>query len=82
MPLVLRCAQGHRPGDWGPDDYDVLDGERDIGRIFRINVATEVWWWGVGFQLTGRKSHGTADSLDAAKAAFKAEYERWQRKPS
>jgi hypothetical protein len=51
--------------DWEPDDYDVFDGERDVGRIFRINAAPEVWWWGVGFQLTGRKSHGTADSLDA-----------------
>jgi hypothetical protein len=25
MPLVLRRAQGHRPGDWEPDDYDVFD---------------------------------------------------------
>jgi hypothetical protein len=27
--------------------------------------------------LTGRKSYGDASSLDEAKAAFKAEYERW-----
>jgi hypothetical protein len=25
MPLLLRRAQGHRPGDWNPDDFDVLD---------------------------------------------------------
>ncbi len=34
MPLLLHRAQGHRPGDWGPDDYDVMDGERNVGRIF------------------------------------------------
>jgi hypothetical protein len=34
----------------------------------------ETWFWGVSFQLTGRKSYGHAASLDEAKAAFKAEY--------
>jgi hypothetical protein len=34
---------------------------------------------GVAFQLTGRKSYGNALTLDVAKAAFKTEYERWQR---
>jgi hypothetical protein len=29
--------------------------------------------------LTGRKSYGRADSLEAAKASCKTEYERWQR---
>jgi hypothetical protein len=37
----------------------------------------ETWFWGVSFQLTGRKSYGHAPSLDAAKAAFRAEYETW-----
>lgn len=79
MPnLTLRRAQGHRPGDWGLDDYDVLADGHDVGRIFRINAATEVWWWGVGFQFTGRKRYGTAGSLDEAKAAFRAQYERWK----
>jgi hypothetical protein len=76
--LILRRAQGHRPGDWGLDDYDVFDGERDVGRIYRVNAATELWWWGVSFMLTGRKSYGTADTRDEAMAAFKAEYERCQ----
>jgi hypothetical protein len=34
----------------------------------------ETWFWGVSFQLTGRKSYGHAPSLDEAKAAFKTEY--------
>jgi hypothetical protein len=33
----------------------------------------------VSFMLTGRKSYGRADSLEAAKASCKTEYERWRR---
>jgi hypothetical protein len=73
MPLVLRRAQGY----WYPHDYDVLDDGRKVGRIYRINAASEIWWWGVSFQLTGRKSYGDAPTRDAAIAAFRAEYERW-----
>jgi hypothetical protein len=53
---------------------------RDVGRIYRVTDQPESpWFWGVSFQLTGRKSYGHAASLDAAKAAFRAEYECWQR---
>jgi len=58
MALVLRRAQGHRPGDWNSDDFDVLDDGREVGRIYGINAATEIWWWGVSFMLTRRKSYG------------------------
>ena len=40
MTLVLRRAQ---PGDWNPDDFDVLDDGREVGRIYRINAASEIW---------------------------------------
>jgi hypothetical protein len=79
MTLVLRRAQGHRPSDWNEDDFDVLDDGREVGRIYRINAATEIWWWGVSFQLTGRKSYGRVDTREEAMTAFRAEYERWQR---
>ena len=78
MSLVLHNANSHPGGgEWGPDDYDVYDDRRAVGRIYRVNIATELWWWGVSFQLTRRKSFGTASTLDGAKAAFRAEYERW-----
>jgi hypothetical protein len=38
---------------------------------------TEAWFWGVSFDLTGRKSYGNADTLDEAKARFRAEYKKW-----
>jgi hypothetical protein len=58
----------------------VFDGERDVGRIYLIDGydANEAWFWGVSFQLTGRKSYGRAQSLDEAKAAFRAEYLAWK----
>jgi hypothetical protein len=74
MPLVLRRAQGY----WNPDDYDVLDDGRTVGRIYRIKAALEIWWWGVSFQLTGRKSYGDAPTRDVAMIAFRSEDERWR----
>jgi hypothetical protein len=40
--------------------------------------GNETWFWGVSFQLTGRKSCGHAPSLGEAKAAFRAEYAEWK----
>jgi hypothetical protein len=80
MTLVLRRAKvSRRSGEWDNDDFDVFDGKRSVGRIFRVNAATEVWFWGVSFLLTRRKSYGYATNLDEAKWLFKAEYERWKR---
>ena len=64
-------------GPWQHEDFDVFDGDREVGRIYRVNAHDEIWLWGVSFQITGRKSYGHADSLDAAKAAFRAEYLKW-----
>jgi hypothetical protein len=82
MPaLILRRANASRKsGEWQDEDSDVFDGECDVGRIYRVNdfPGRESWFWGVSFDLTKNKSYGYADSLDAAKAAFRAEYERWK----
>jgi hypothetical protein len=48
-----------------------------VGRIYRLNAATEQWWWGVSFMLTGRKSYGHGDTLDEAMT----EYERRKGNP-
>jgi hypothetical protein len=52
----------------------VFDGDREVGRIYRVNSPDDIWFWGVSFLLTNRKSYGHAASLDEAKAAFRAEY--------
>jgi hypothetical protein len=50
-------------------------------RVYQVDAYAghENWFWGVSFQLTGRKSYRHVTTLEEAKAAFKAEYERWQR---
>jgi hypothetical protein len=78
--LLLRRASISRPsGSWHDNDFNVFAGDEVVGRIYRLNAATEAWWWGVAFELTGRESYGYAASLDEAKVAFRAEYEGWQR---
>jgi hypothetical protein len=75
--LILRRANVSRKGgEWKHDDYDVFDAEHCVGRIFL--AANHTWFWGVSFQLTGRKSYGHVPTLDEAKAAFRAEYEKWK----
>ncbi len=76
--LTLRCAQGHRPsGDRGPNDYDILDGERSVGRIFL--QAHGAWFWGLNFMAKRRMIYGSAKSREGAIVAFTAEYETWKK---
>jgi hypothetical protein len=86
MQLALRRANVSRiSGQWQDEDYDVFDGEREVGRIYPGRDGydgKETWFWGVSFDLTGRKSYGRFASLDEAKAVFRAEYEVWQRERS
>ena len=35
----FRRASVYRPGHWADDDYDVYDGERIVGRIFRAEAG-------------------------------------------
>jgi hypothetical protein len=71
--LILRSPSTFRTL-W-PDDFDVFDGELEVGRVYRVtDYPGSPWFWGMSF--IGRKSYGHADSLEEAKAAFKLEYER------
>jgi hypothetical protein len=64
--LTLRRANVSRKGGfWDETDCIFLQ-------------ASGAWFWGVSFQLTGRKSYGHVSTLEEAKAAFRAEYERWK----
>jgi hypothetical protein len=78
--LLRRASLSCSSGSWRHDDFDVFDGECNVGRIYLTNAFgnDKCWFWGVTFQLTGRKSYGTAESLDEAKAALKAEYGKWK----
>lgn len=74
MPALLlrRASVSRKSGSWDDNDFDVFDGDREVGRIFR--EANGTWFWGVSFVISGRKSYGHAPSIAAAQAAFRAEY--------
>jgi hypothetical protein len=79
--LIFRQPQVfRRSGQWRGKDFDVFDGEREVGRVYLVDRdgRGERWFWGVSFRLTGRRSYGHARSLNAAKAAFQEEYEDWK----
>ena len=69
--LILRRAQARKRGERQDEDYDVFDGDRDVGRIYLVHSddGTETWFWGVSFQVTKRKSYGYAMSLEEAEAS-------------
>src|ERR1019366_5693461 len=60
MQLILRRANVFRlSGPWSEDDYDVFEGDRDVGRIYRVtDRPNSEWFWGVSFDLilTGEKA--------------------------
>jgi hypothetical protein len=51
MQLVLRRASISRlSGTWSEHDYDVFDGDRNVGRVYRLDDRPgSVGFWGVGF---------------------------------
>ena len=53
------------------DDYDVLDNGEVVGRIFRIHNSELRRWTARLQEPTG----GVTDSLDQAKAAFRAAWD-------
>ena len=56
MQLILRSAKSSREGgDWNVDDFDVFDGDRLVGRVYRVNSSDPIWFWGVSFLLTNRE---------------------------
>jgi hypothetical protein len=60
--LILRRARVSRKGsERQNEDYNVFDGDRDVGRIYLVHSGgdcTETWFWGVSFKVTKRKSYG------------------------
>ena len=79
-PLILRRANASRKGGpWSEHDFDVFDGRQSVGRIYCAGGRPDgEWFWGVSFQLTGKKDYGRAPSLDEAKTRFRTEYLAWK----
>jgi hypothetical protein len=64
-----------------PDDWDVLDGEGAIGRVFRSSSAPQdrPWMWTITGAIVAPRlpSHGFTATLDETKTAFAGTWRRW-----
>jgi hypothetical protein len=81
MSLKLRRPRDHRAAPGNPDDWDVLDGEGAIGRVFRSSSAPQArpWMWTITGAIVAPRlpSHGFTATLDEAKTAFAGTWRRW-----
>jgi hypothetical protein len=68
-------------GSSSPDDFDIMhDGEK-VGRLYRMNgVGREQWRW-THFWYGRGPNGGVANTLEGAKAAFRAAWEARQLTP-
>jgi hypothetical protein len=81
-PLLLRHARKRKSETWGPDDYNVIQDGRDIGRIFK-----SARWRSRGSPLdvdnhgsdrrAGLQPHGFCATLDEAMAKFAEARRAW-----
>jgi hypothetical protein len=78
--LILKHTKKNRLGaiDWGPNDFDVCEGDHCVGRIFLSVQAPQgrPWFW----TITARDypptihSRGYSETREQAMADFKAKW--------
>jgi hypothetical protein len=70
MPLILRRANVSRAsGSWQHEDDDVFDGDREVGRIYRLTIGRTAHGAGGVVSAHGPETCGHAQTLADAKAA-------------
>jgi hypothetical protein len=74
--LTLSRAVRNREGEWPADDYDVFDGEQQIGRIVLTMKAPQgmPWYWAITARPDSTQNRGYAVSREQAMKELKA---RW-----
>jgi hypothetical protein len=78
--LVLKHANKNRLGaiDWGPNDFDVLNADRCVGRIFMSPQAPQghPWFWTITAREYPRSIHtrGYSATREQAMEDFKAQW--------
>jgi hypothetical protein len=84
MALTLRPTGIERsPAFVHLEDWDVLDDGKPVGRIYERHAAVaspnRAWFWSITEYVeprAGLSISGTAGTLDEAKAAFRANWDR------
>jgi hypothetical protein len=81
MTLILRTRKKHMGWDDAEDDYVVLDGGKSVGRIYKEVHGDSRWCWSINTSPypAPPPHNGVAKTLDAAKQAFKSQYEEMKR---
>jgi hypothetical protein len=80
MTLILKHANKNRLGaiDWGPNDFDVLNADRCVGRIFLSpqSPPNRSWMWTITAMDYPRTiySRGHSATREQAMADFKAQW--------
>jgi hypothetical protein len=73
---LVPASKSRSSGEWSDDDYDVFDGEKVVGRIYRENSRDDYWFWGLAFNERARPTYGRIlGKREDAMAAFKTAYE-------
>ena len=85
MALTMRPTDLDRsPATADIADWMVLDDGIPIGRIYQRHApanADVVWFWSITTYVeprAGLRTSGMAETLEAAKAAFRDSYDKWR----
>jgi hypothetical protein len=84
MALTMRPTDLDRsPATADLDDWIVLDDGTPIGRIYQRHAPANVdvtWFWSITYvePRAGLRTSGMAETLEAAKAAFRDSYDKWR----
>ena len=79
-PLLLKHANKSRLGtiDWGPNDFDVLNADRCVGRIFMSPASTSDrnWMWTITAPEYPKSIHtrGYSETREQAMRDFKTQW--------
>jgi hypothetical protein len=64
--------------------FEGVDDGRPVGRLYQVHTAAPpeiIWHWSITAYVephSGLRASGTAETLDAAKAAFQDSYNKWR----
>jgi hypothetical protein len=86
MALTMRPTtnRDRSPATADLDHWIVIDDGIPIGRIYKRHApanADVAWFWSITAYVEPRselRTNGMAETLDAAKAAFRDSYDKWR----
>jgi hypothetical protein len=85
MALTLRRTPLEHSSTFGHlEDWQVLDDGKPVGRLYQRHTGAPpemIWHWSITVYVeprAGLRTSGTAETLDAAKTAFREIWDKWR----